>query len=146
MAAHNLAYIERQLRAGKTPDILGGTRIGAGAFKVAYKFDSLAGGFVVKENLQVKDGRNGMAVKTPPKLISNFGARAPRTYKAGKYIIQEFVTPMMDMPEWNERDKRRACKWYQDWKLLREATRGSFDMHEGNCGVDANGQLVVFDW
>lgn len=143
MAAHNVSYIERMLRAGKTPKELGGKEIGSGAFKTAYLFgDNL----IVKENAQF--GFAGKADKTPPRAIRRFGARAPRTYKAGKYILQERVIPLRDQTtsNWNVSHDSAA---YKNWKAMyAEGGKNGIphDVHEYNCGVDKNGQLVVFDW
>lgn len=140
MAAHNIAYIERQLRAGKTPESLGGKKIGSGVCKTAYLFND---SFVVKANAQ--GGWSGIAQKNPPKWIRKYGARAPRTYKAGKYIIQEFVTPLCDSNNtWTCTPEIRA-----QWRRMYDARglhQGGHDVHEYNCGTDKNGQLVVFDW
>ena len=139
MAAHNLAYIERQLRLGKTPEELGGEVCGKGCFKAAYLFND---SFVVKENLQCVAGEgNGMQVKLPPKWIKEFGARQPRTYKAGKYIIQEFVTPIRKVKDY---EKTEAYKVWD--KMNRDKRAMKLDMHCGNVGIDSNGVLVVFDW
>lgn len=135
MAAHNLAYIEKSLRQGKDPAELGGKEIGKGVCKAAYLFND---SFVVKLNAQA--GFKGSPQKTPPKFISEYGARAPRTYKAGKYIIQEYVKVLAEVKDYTK------TKAYETWRELRMGKGREYDMHEYNCGVDANGQLVVFDW
>ena len=141
MAATNLAYIEKMLRAGKEPKDLGGKECGRGAFKAAYKFDSPAGGFVVKESLQCGQIGNGEQVKLPPSWIKTYGARQPRTYKCGKYIIQEYVTPARKYSGWHDSEA------YKIWEALHKDDRSmELDIHQGNVGVDSNGQLVVFDW
>lgn len=134
----NVIYLERQLRAGRTPQSLGGKEIGRGVCKSAYLFND---GLVVKENAQ-----NGFAAteeKTPPNWIKQYGARAPRTYKAGKYIIQELVTVLSKIPDYENTPAGKT------WRVINEMARkhgGPYDMHQHNCGVDKNGQLVVFDW
>ena len=136
----NLIYLERQLRTGKNPEQLGGTLIGEGVCKAAYRFNN---SFVVKLNAQ--KGYKGTAQKNPPKWIKQFGARGPRTYKAGAYIIQEFVTPLRDYKNgWQCSDEIR-----QQWKVMydnRPIGKAGSDVHEYNCGVSAKGELVVFDW
>lgn len=139
--ATNLAYIERMLRAGKSPDTLGGIVCGRGCFKAAYKFDSAAGGFVVKYNAQCGENGNGEKVKLPPKWIKEYGARHPRTYKTGNYLIQEYVTPARKVKDWVDTPA------YRVWEAMNSDKRAKrLDMHSGNVGVDGNGQLVVFDW
>lgn len=138
--AHNLSYIERQLRLGRKPEDLGGVKVGEGVCKAAYMFND---SFVVKLNLQ--QGFMAVAQKNPPKWIAEFGARAPRTYKAGAYIIQEYVTVLNKIDNWQDTPAGKL------WRVLYKACRtdkypGGRDMHEANCGVDKNGQLVVFDW
>lgn len=141
MAATSIRYIEQQLRRGKSPEELGGKVIGKGAFKAAYLFDSPVGGFVVKLNSQCGVEGNGMQVKTPPKWIRDYGARQPRTYKVGKYLIQEFVTPIRKIKDYD------GTVAYKVWDKMNSDERAMrLDMHTGNVGVDANGQLVVFDW
>lgn len=141
MAAKSIRYIEQQLRLGKTPEALGGTECGKGCFKAAYKFDSPSGGFVVKENSQCGENGNGEQVKLPPSWIKEYGARQPRTYKVGKYLIQEFVTPARKVRNWSD------TKSYETWSNMVNDKRAlRLDMHAGNVGVDSNGQLVVFDW
>lgn len=137
MAAKSIRYIEQQLRCGKTPEQLGGKVIGRGAVKAAYYFESPNGGFIVKENAQ--GGLAGTAQKTPPKGIKKFGARAPRTYKVGEYLIQERVTVLATIKDWQK------LPVYKQWKALHHSGV-CVDAHEYNCGVDSNGQLVVFDW
>jgi len=139
--AKNLAYICKQLLAGKTPEQLGGVVCGRGCFKAAYKFDSPAGGFVIKESLQVGENGNGEAVKLPPRWIRDYGARQPRTYKTGKYIIQEFVTPAHKVKDFSSTPAGKVHS-----EMNRDKRAKLLDMHDGNVGVDSNGTLVVFDW
>ena len=138
MAAHNIAYIEKMLRAGKTPEKLGGKVIGSGVSKEAYLFND---SFVVKLNAQ--NGFASTPQKNPPKWIKQYGARAPRTYKAGAYIIQEYVTVLADIPDFTE--TLAGKQWWEMYKNRHKHESGH-DVHEQNCGVDKNGQLVVFDW
>lgn len=138
MAAKSIRYIEQQLRLGKTPEALGGKRIGAGVCKAAYLFND---SFVVKENKQ--DGFRGTPSKLPPKWIEAFGARAPRTYKVGAYIIQEYVTVLAEMPNWSSSEVGK--QWRKMYNARHNQDSG-IDVHEYNCGVSKNGQLVVFDW
>lgn len=135
MSYVNIIYMERQLRAGKTPVELGATLIGKGAQKKAYRL-----GNVVIKSLQLGWGDNS---KRPPKGIAKFNARFVRSYRAGSWSIQEFVTPLRDFKSgnWNI-DK--ASEVYNNWKRL--YTSGLGDLHEYNCGVSSTGDLVVFDW
>lgn len=139
--AKNLAYICKQLLAGKTPEQLGGIECGRGCFKAAYKFESAGGGYVIKESLQVGENGNGEAVKLPPRWIKEYGARQPRTYKTGKYIIQEYVTPAREVKGWCSTPASKVHR-----EMNRDPRANRLDMHSGNVGVDANGMLVVFDW
>lgn len=141
MAATSIRYIEQQLRRGKSPEELGGIVCGQGYFKAAYKFNSPAGGFVVKLNSQCGENGNGEQVKTPPKWISDYGARQPRTYKVGMYLIQEFVTPIRKVDDYEKTEAYKVLtKIVTDKRILK------LDIHLGNVGVDSQGQLVVFDW
>lgn len=142
--AHNLPYIERQLRLGREPQDLGGRKIGEGVCKAAYLFESVSGGFVVKLNAQ--QGYAGKAEKTPPKAITLYGARCPRTYKAGKYILQEYVKPVDKLKDF-EREYPEAYAVYRALNTEEAHKKGvPYDIHRGNVGIDANGKLVVFDW
>jgi hypothetical protein len=128
----NIIYLERQLRAGKHPENLGGVIIGKGCQKTAYKI----GNYVVKENSGGwRDNKN-----TPPKGIRKYGARFVRQYRAGKWVLQEFVTPLYSV------DKGWQCEQdiREQWQKLYRSNLG--DLHECNCGTDAKGKLVVFDW
>jgi len=131
----NVSYLERQLRAGKSPESLGAKIIGNGAQRTAYRIDNL----VIKSN----SGGWRTGLKRPPKEIAQYGAIPCRQYKAGKWIIQQFVTPLCDVKtrQWNfpvDHSARIA------WKVLDTANLG--DIHEYNCGVNNDGKLVVFDW
>jgi hypothetical protein len=137
MAAHNLAYIERMLRLGKHPEALGGKLIGKGVCKAAYLFND---SFVVKENKQC--GFAAKAQKLPPKWIKEFNMRAPRTYKAGKYLIQEYVTVLAKIDNWQHTPAGKT--WRAMWSERKKY--GYHDMHQSNVGVDKDGNLVVFDW
>ena len=140
MACRNLAYIERQLRLGKTPEELGGKEIGRGVCKAAYFFDSPAGGFVVKLNAQ--DGFAGIQQKTPPKKYLVEGARAARTYKAGRYIIQERVKVLDEIIGEAKNEDYKEEPYYKAYKAVRKFG----DCHSRNVGVGKDGMLVVFDW
>lgn len=123
--ANSLIYIERQLRNGKTPDKLGGKRIGAGVCKAAYFFESANGGFVVKRNAQ--GGWAGESKKLPPKEILKVqNVRAPRTYKAGDYLIQEYAKPLKEL------ERRVPDKLIPAWESLQKLR---YDLHMGNVGV-----------
>lgn len=141
----NIIYLERQLRAGRSPESLGGVVVGSGAQKKAYRI----GNVVVKENTGAWCKADE---KRPPKGISAYGARFVRQYRAGKYVLQEFVTPLCSQREGeNNGNCNYDGKWniekgsavYNQWKLL---NRQWGEMHQYNCGIDANGKLVVFDW
>lgn len=127
--AHNVSYIERQLRSGRTPEELGGVKIGEGVCKAAYRI----GNFVIKENAQ--GGYDGVAQKLPPKCIRQYAAR---TYKAGNYILQEYAEPLRNIGY-----ARLSPEVMRQWA---EVNKHGLDTHAGNCGVTANGRFVVFDW
>ena len=143
MAAHNLAYIERQLRLGKTPEELGGKEIGRGVCKAAYLFND---SFVVKANAQ--GGFAATPQKNPPKWIKAFGARGPRTYKAGSYIIQEYVTVLETLIDKDPKFKDTPVykQWIEMYRHGHANGLAGSDVHEKNCGVCKDGTLVVFDW
>lgn len=140
MAANNLAYIERMLRAGKTPEQLGGKVIGKGVCKAAYYFESPSGGFVVKLNAQ--RGFQGKKEKLPPKEYLVEGARAPRTYKAGDYIIQEKVEVLHDIMKDAKDNEYKKTEYYATYRKIRNLG----DCHAKNVGVGKDGKLVIFDW
>lgn len=125
--AHNLSYIERQLRAGRTPESLGAVEIGRGVCKAAYRI----GNMVIKENAQ--GGYAGTEQKLPPKCIRAYMAR---TYKAGQYIIQEYAEPLSKMQHVPD----NILQEYRDIQ------KHGLDTHRANCGVTASGKFVVFDW
>ena len=131
----NLAYLERQLRAGKTPEQLGAEPIGKGCQKTAYRLGNL----VIKES---GAGWN-TGKRRPPAFIYKY-ARFVRQYKAGNYVLQEYVTPLRDQKtgEWNF-DMSNPAR--QQWQVLYKNCQ-MCDVHEYNCGVNANGELVVFDF
>lgn len=125
--AKNLSYIERMLRAGRTPESLGAVEIGRGVCKAAYRI----GNMVIKESAQ---GRfKGDAQKLPPKCIRQYQAR---TYKAGAYIIQEYAEPLSNM-------KHIPDNIIQEY---RDIQKHGLDTHRANCGVTASGKFVIFDW
>lgn len=135
----NIIYLERQLRAGKTPEQLGGEVIGKGVSKVAYLVPTASGGIVVKED--IANGFASEAKSAPPKAIAKYGARMVRQYRAGKYALQEPVTVLYDRSRdmWNCTEEIR-----EQWQTMYSALQ--HDMHQCNCGTDSRGRLVVFDW
>lgn len=140
MAAVNLAYIEKMLRTGKTPEQLGGKDIGGGVCKRAYLFNN---SFVVKLNAQ--NGYDSTPQKNPPKWINTVpNVRGPRTYKAGAYIIQEHVKVLAEIYDFD------LTPIYQTYKALTKECKNhpldGNDMHPRNVGVATDGMLVVFDW
>lgn len=126
----NPIYIERELRKGRTPEELGAERIGQGAQKAAYRI----GNMVIKKDT----GGYGTGSKRPPREIRNFGARAARQWRAGGWIIQEYVTPI-----WQQ--KGLSDKVWLNIRRLYRADLG--DLHQGNMGYSPDeDMLVVFDW
>ena len=139
MAATNLAYIEKMLRAGKTPEQLGGKDIGGGVCKRAYLFNN---SLVVKLNAQ--GGWDSLAQKHPPKWINQVAnVRGPRTYKAGRYIIQEYVKVLASLDCW---DQHPIYKTFYALRNEAKNHKDGYDMHSKNCGLGSDGMLVVFDW
>jgi len=134
--ARNIIYIERQLRAGKTPQSLGAVEIGRGVQKAAYRFPDSP--YVVKE---CGDGGYQDGSDKPPKKIRDYGARAARKWRAGKWTFQEMVTPIVDLTREQKTEHADAIKRHRD---MRHACIG--DLHAGNVGIAKNGDLVVFDW
>jgi len=134
--ARNITYIQRQLRAGKTPESLGAIICGQGVQKAAYRIPGSI--YVIKE---MSDGGYRDGSDKPPKGIKKYGARAAIKFRAGKWSFQEYVTPICKL-SYEERDSHSdALKRHRD---MYNSDLG--DLHEGNVGIAKNGDLVVFDW
>jgi len=134
--AKNITYIQRQLRAGKTPKELGAAVIGRGVQKEAYQ---IPGSIYVIKEMEAGGYQDGS--DKPPKRIKDYGARAAIKFRAGKWGFQECVTPICKLSQ-EERDTHSDAL-----KRHNEMYRQHFaDLHEGNVGIAKNGDLVVFDW
>ncbi len=134
--ARNIIYIERQLRLGKTPKELGAKEIGRGVQKAAYHFP--------ESNVVVKlcgDGGYADGSDKPPKRIKDYGARAARKWRAGKWSFQELVIPIVKLTQEQMDEHKDAVKRHNDMYRAHFA-----DLHSGNVGIAKNGDLVVFDW
>lgn len=134
--ARNITYIQRQLRAGKTPESLGAIVCGQGVQKAAYRIPGSI--YVIKE---MADGGYRDGSDKPPKRIKHYGARAAIKFRAGKWSFQEYVTPICKMSFEDKQKHVDALNRHE--KMYNEHFA---DLHSGNVGIAKNGDLVVFDW
>lgn len=134
--AKNITYIQRQLRAGKTPLELGAKEIGRGVQKSAYQIPGSI--YVIKE---MEEGGYRDGSDKPPTKIKKYGARAAIKFRAGKWSFQEYVTPICKMSYDDRQNHTDALRRHNEMYNAHFA-----DLHEGNVGIAKNGDLVVFDW
>lgn len=145
----NIIYLERQLRSGKTPEDLGGVRIGKGMQRIAY----CIGNVVVKKKVE---GWNDLKSRPPIARLNKFGVGYVRTYRAGNWTLQEKTVVLFDLmnrpedyPQFSKEEIKEYVKTWETMYLQINIGVGKcqfLDIHEQNCGVDSRGKLVVFDW
>ncbi len=134
--AKNITYIQRQLRAGRTPESLGATIVGRGVQKAAYQIPGSV--YVIKE---MEAGGYQDGSDKPPNGIKKYGARAAIKFRAGKWSFQECVIPICKLTSEQRDEHKKALH-----RHLKLRHSGLGDLHEGNVGIAKNGDLVVFDW
>lgn len=136
----SLINLERALRKGKTPTELSATELEAGAQKTAYLYTTSKGmQVVIKKNT---GGWLRPQQKLPPNL-KEYDCETIYQTRAGKWIIQEYVTPLKMRNGGETKIDGSDPVWKVYNKLFRKV-RG--DYHAANFGKNRHGKLVCFDW
>ena len=119
--ALSLINLERALRQGKTPESLKAEFLQKGAQKAGYLYITSKGMKVVIK--LDSGGYNNSNQKRPPDLTS-YGCKTIYQTLAGKYIIQEYVTPLRMRGSNVDNVPTHHPAWDIFWKINR---------HEGYC-------------
>lgn len=132
----NFTYLTRELRAGRHPEDLGCRVIGQGAQNVAYGWtDSSGAKWVIKKFV---GGYRDESTR-PPRIIQKYGARMARTIRCKTWVVQERAVEVLA-----HTDRQEYPQAWASYDAIHELDVA--DIHLMNCGVDTNGQLIVFDW
>lgn len=131
-----LGKIQRELRKGKTPEQIGATRLGRGAFKVAYRL----GNWVIKEN------SNHHGFDKYPVCLMRAGLHPPKSYTAREWLIQEYCAPINTFLKNGGDSVFLESHQYRLYRTIKATCARNFDCHDGNVGITSDGRLVCFDW
>lgn len=127
----NIRGLRRALLSGHYPSKLpGAVLIGEGSQRKAWRI----GAYVVKARV---NGGYQLDDTPPVAVLASLGIRWTRQMRAGAWVIQPYYAPDVT--------HRANLAVYHAGGLLE--WRGHYlDIRSANCGVDARGNLVAFDF
>lgn len=122
-----LRNLLRALNTGKQPSTLGGRLIGSGSERDAWR----VGDWVIKDWSPFSDGEPRYR-----RSIERLGICTAPTRRAGRWVVQPYYIPYKDIIKGLRYD-------HLDTMFPESLTT---DLHTGNVGFTAEGELVAFDW